>query len=863
MADARTRVMNLSDPFAMNQLFPSNLPPKEVDLTPDSDITIKGGTLSIPQEDGSILIDLRPDLTKRAEEAEHTENLADLIDPTELSRIASNLLEGIDSDESSRKDWLETRARGLNLLGLKLEEGRSDVASSAPLEGMSTVRHPLLLEAVLRFQAMARGELLPASGPVKVRNDTPPNPDMPAPALGQDMQYVEDVATSLERDLNHYLTVSAPEYYPDTDRMLFTIGFGGLGIKKVYNCPLRRRPVSESIDPKDFIVSNAATDLSNAGRLTHRIMMRPSTLKRMQIVGAYRDVAISPATVDTSKNEVDKTIGEIQGISVKQHLFQPEDQEQELYESYCELDIAGYEHKDEDDKVTGLRVPYKVTVHKESRQVLEVRRNYEEDDPLCMPSEVFVDFQFVPGLGFYPIGLLHILGNSTMALTAAWREMLDACMFGNFPGFIYNKSVGRQLTNEFRVAPGGGVGIEVGMQRIQDAIMPLPYKEPGGAMINFIQRVEELAQRIGGTAEANVGEGKQDAPVGTTLALIEQATKMIDAVHKRLHASQQREFALLKKRFKEDPESFWRHRKKPRVQWQTDMFLAALDANEIVPVADPNNPTSLHRVAKASFVAEAALQAPSLFDQMAVAKRVFRIMGIDSEGLFLQQQAPAPADPRMEAVKVKGMGMMQQAQAQEKMAMVKAGQVLAQSKDKAADRTSKERLEIIKLQGQQKQLDQNLQLEQRKAQFEEEGQRRELQFNERKGQMDMQMEAQKNIQKLQIERAKNASKAMAERQKMVMKNAADAQKMQGEREMMGHEMNMERERSTHQMQTEKELNQSKMTAEKEINQSKAEAAKEGMSQKLRQGEESHKVKLQQKKEMAAVKPAAKPKAKKD
>ena len=764
--------------------------PSTIDIgSPDTlsgNTTIENGASKTENSDGSLTIDFSPKSVNQTK-GDWFANLADRIDSGELSRIASELLEGIQNDDMSRKDWLDTRARGIGLLGLKLNEPKGEATS----EGVSTVQHPLLLEATLRFQANARGELLPASGPIKIRNDAPVAPKLPAPPpmpmmppqmghnggppmnggpavpppfgmgggpppgpspFGQqpvnsapsgphinspipappagmpaggpappiapngppalpmppptglmappkpvmpDGMNAEsdELAEALETDMNHWLTAVATEYYPDTDRMLFWIGCGGQGIKKVYNCPLRRRPVSESIDAEDLIVSNAETNLENCGRITHRIKMRPSVLKRMQLVGAYLDIDIPENQVQLP-DPVKEKKQEIQGISPV--MQRPKDSDHEIYECYCELDIAGFEHK-ESGKETGLQLPYVVTIHKESRQVLALRRNWRKEDKMCLAKEYFVDFAFVRALGFYGIGLIHILGNTTSALTAAWRIQLDAGMFSSFPGFIYAKQFGRQLTNQFRIPPGGGVPIDTGGMPINQAVMPLPYKEPGAAFMQLTQNITELGQRVGGTAEMSIGEGKQDAPVGTTLALIEQATKTMDAVHKRLTAAQGKEFQLLKDRFKEDPEAFWRHDKKAAARWKKDQFLEALDNNNLVPVSDPNNPTSMHRIAKAVVIKTLQQGAPDLYDPIAVDTRIMRITGIDPEGLFRQSPAPPPPNPSLIAAQAKQQANQQQQQSLQLQMMLKMKIQELQSQDKQADRASREKVEALKI----------------------------------------------------------------------------------------------------------------------------------------------------------------------
>ena len=433
--------------------------------------------------DGGAIVDFSP---KKGETKPNKfdANLADQIDEAELNRISSELLEGIRNDDSSRQVWLATHAEGIKLLGLTIEEASSGVDSTS-FEGISKARHPLLLEACLLLQANARGELLPAAGPVKVRDDESPKhgighnggppldmapvqPPPVAPPIDR-----SNLADALQKDFNHYLTTTAQEYYPDTDQMLFRVGFGGVGVKKVYNCPIRRRPVSESVDIEDFIVSNALTDLSNAGRVTQRVKMRRATLRRMQLLNVYRDIEIGEPTGTNQANEVDEAKAAVVGVQVQPQ--DPKDNDYELYECYCELELDDFAPPQFKGK--GLALPYRVTIEKESEKVLEIRRNWSEKDEQCLAKEFFVEFPYVKAFGFYGIGLLHILGNTTKTLTAAWRELIDSGMFANFPGFIYAKPAGRQLTNQFRVPPGGGVGLDVGLSSLRDAVMPLPYKD--------------------------------------------------------------------------------------------------------------------------------------------------------------------------------------------------------------------------------------------------------------------------------------------------------------------------------------------------------------------------------------------------
>lgn len=819
---ATTGSLRLDDPY------PKPLGPHLVTSNPEPqpeqtvNAVLEDGVLKVDNDDGTTTIHLNPSaaqLNGEEEETGHEENIAKKLDDSRLQSIASELLEGLERDEMSRKGWLDTRRLGIELLGLKLEKPRTDVGQgSAPLEGMSTVRHPMLLDATVSFQATARAELLPAGGPAKIRNDTPSKPPLVATqTMASQQPDIDDLGDALEKDFNHYLTYVATEYVPDTDRMLFYVGFGGDGFKKVYNCPLKRRTTSESVDAEDLIVSDYATDLKSCKRISHRIKMPRSTLRRMQILGVYRDVEMALPQQITN-NPVDKAKAEIDGVNP--NFKRPEDRDYEVFEIYCELDLD--EYAPEQFKGKGLPLPYRVTVEKETRKVLDIRRNWKEDDKECWPKQYFVQFPFIRGLGFYGLGYIHLLGNTTIALTAAWRIMLDNGMFANFPGFLYSKgAVGRQLSSNMRVGPGQGLGLDIGAQaKMSDAVAPLPYKETGPSFTQFIGHVEDVGRRLASTANINVGEGKQDAPVGTTLALIEQATKVVDSAHKRLYAAQAEELKLIKERLLEDPECFWRHDKTMR-QWQKDQFVQALKESNLVPVADPNNPTSLHRLAKAVAIAERAKEKADLYDPMAVELRILRTAGIDPTGLFRPQQAAPPPDPRLVAIQQKAASADNQNQIQLLEAQIKAATTQAEIQDKAQDRASREKVERMKIELQKLKLQGEMIIHSQDAAHDQMAKRQQMALDVHKHQTQLASDHLSNMQELHHD------------------NVRAAHEMVGGRVDMQHERQMEMERHRAQMERDRQKHE----------------------MELQHAREKHEVELENARQMAKVKPAAKKESK--
>ena len=641
------------------------------DDSPDlDDIASDGAILRINHGDGSVTVALdgKPISTPRSDKTTGWfANLRGDIGEGELVRIADDLIRGVQEDIISRVDWSDAREQGLRLLGLKIEiPGLQGASDGAPVEGMSKVRDSLLLEACLRFQANARSELLPTDGPVKVRDDANGTASMMGhnggPSLvGADLEQ-DQLADALEEDLNHYLTAVATEYYPDTDRMLLMLGFGGMAFKKVYFCPLRGRPVSESVDANDLIVNEAATDLRNAKRVTHKVMMRPSVVTRLQILGVYADVPLSDPHA-AELNAVDREKKNIEGV--QPGSMRPEDRDREIYECYCELNINGFEHTFK-GRETGLEVPYRVTIDLSSREILSIVRNYDEDTKdLPEARATFVKYTFVPGFGFCDIGLVHILANTTNAITAAIREMLDNGMYANFPGFLMADTGGRQNTNIFRVPPGGAAQVKTNGMPIGDAILPLPYNTQQMApLMALVQDLRQNGQRIGGTSEQAVGEGKENAPVGTTLALIDQATKMVNSVHKRMHAAQAEEFQLLVDCFREHPESFINRKCPSKTTWTAETFVKALNDCDLVPQADPNTASQTQRLMKVQAAFQLAALQPTLYDPLAMHTMALQSLGFSNPSqFFAPPEAQAAPPPELQEIQAGMKAALQEADA--------------------------------------------------------------------------------------------------------------------------------------------------------------------------------------------------------
>ncbi|MDE2096334.1 MAG: hypothetical protein KGL39_03745 [Patescibacteria group bacterium] len=630
-------------------------------------------------------VEFGADEQTEARESDFDENLAEHI-PNSLSQIALDIIEGIDSDEQSRQGWVENYVNGLDLLGLKIET--QSVARGR--RSTSKVRHPLLLWSIIQFQAQSRGEMLPAAGPAKVTKK-----------IGDDSQESNAAATDLERDINYYLTVSAPEYYPDTDRMLFYLGYGGTAFKKIYRCPVRQRPVSESVYLPDLIVSNDATDLENAERVTHRIEMMKRQLRRLQLDGIYRDVELQqPAPMEDKIRQKER---DIQGRR-QSSTNRPQDMPYTIYECYCFIDLAPY-GLIENGAPKGLPLPYRITVDRDSRTVLEIRRNWREGDEQYRRRRMFVKFGLVPGMGFLDLGFLHLLGNQTKALTALWRVLIDSGIFSAAPAGIRLKGA-RADTNEINPGPGEFAPLDVPVDDIRKALMALPYKEPSNVLLEMIQMLQIEGQKIVGTLLQESGEGRTNIPVGTIMAMIEQQTQVMASVHKRLHAAQQEELILLKELFAENPEDLWRFsRNQPARRWQTAEEFANY---ELVPASDPNVPAQLHRTMQAQFIAQLATNPVTgpYFNQLAVLQRQLASVGVGDPQSLLNMNGPPPSAGPTPADQIKLAQVQQRAQeSQQQLALeqskeqTRLKEIALESADRAADRSSRERVAVIKAHG--------------------------------------------------------------------------------------------------------------------------------------------------------------------
>lgn len=615
----------------------------DVLLQGDDNPANQGGVISTEMPDGGILLESEPDALQQAPQFDS--NLADYLDDGTLGALGANIVDWVQQDRDSRAEWETMMVKGIEYLGITMEE------RTYPFAGACGVFDPVLMEAVCRWQATASAELMPAQGPVKTQ------------IVGTSSEQIEQQAWRVREFMNLYLTDLAPEYVEENDQMFFWLPLVGSTFKKVYQDPVLQRPVSRFILPENFIVKYTTTDLETCQRMTQVLPMTRRELRLRQLSGFYRDIDIEePQGVPTMGSDaIHDKVQTVEGLTT---TTEAKDNLHTIYECHIDLDLKGYEHQaeteDEDPdtgdavmKETGLPLPYIVTVDYDSKKVLAVRRNWRENDPEFKKTLYFVHFRFVPGLGFYGFGYSHLLGNSAKTATALRRQMIDAETLAMFPGGLRMKGM-RLSDNNLTVGPCEFAEIDTGGQPIQNAIMTMPYKGASDVSLALLKETYEAAKTLVGNSEIAVGEGRQDAPVGTTVALLEAALKLQSATIKRTHRAFRREFKLIAQLFgtylPETPYPF-------PVQGGMQAIMKGDFSNriDVIPVSDPNIASFAQRMMRSDAIVQSATQAPQIHNLYQAYKQRYVEMGIDEARLNLILPPPnsaQPADPLSENMAV-------------------------------------------------------------------------------------------------------------------------------------------------------------------------------------------------------------------
>ncbi len=539
------------------------------------------------------------------------ENLADLLDEDILSDIGHEVYEKFEADKNSRSEWESMFERGFDLLGLKLEE------TTEPFEGAATAVHPLLIESAVKFQSRASQELFPASGPVKTQ------------VLGDVTVEKQRQATRVQNFMNYQITEQMPEYFDEFERMLFHLPLIGSSFKKIYYDSVTERPVSEFVPIDQFYVSYYATDLRRADRYTHVLYRSPVEMTKAINVGMYSEVDLPDAYVPEQSALTEK-MDTVLGLSPSSD----QDYQYVLLEQHCYLEIENYDSP----------CPYIVTIEEQSRKVISIRRNWNPDDETKEKKMFFTHYRFVPGFGFYGLGLIHFLGNLTMSATAAMRNLIDAGQFSNLPGGFKAKGV-RVVGDNDPIAPGEFKEVEATGMDLSKSIIPLPYKEPSGTLFQMLQFVAAAGQKFADTTEQVITEGSNYGPVGTTMALLEASSKFFSAIHKRLHKSQKDEFRILARIDKESlPQEY------PYDVPGVSETIFKEDFNgkvDIIPVSDPNIPSSAHRLMMTQMAVQVAQAAPpGMFNMEELNRTLLSAANIPNlDRIMPEKPKPQPLDP--------------------------------------------------------------------------------------------------------------------------------------------------------------------------------------------------------------------------
>ena len=557
-------------------------------------------------------------------------NLVDFIDLNTLEKISNDLLDAIDSDKQSRSEWEKTYTDGLKYLGMKFDDTRSQ-----PFEGSSGVVHPILAEAVTQFQAQAYKEMLPAKGPVKTE------------IVGARTIETESQAERVQEFMNYYIMNEMDEYDPELDQMLFYLPLAGSCFKKIYFDFVLNRAVAKFVAPEDLIVPYEAADISSAERITHSISMSANEIKKQQVSGFYANVDIGSGSYSEDLDEIEQAIDEIQGISPSYK----ENRNRTVYEVHTVLDIEGFEDLDAQGMPTGLKLPYIVTIEEDSQKILSIRRNYKENDVLKSKINYFVQYKFLPGLGFYGLGLSHMIGGLSKASTSILRQLIDAGTLANLPaGF---KARGMRIRDEDDpLQPGEFRDIDTTGGSLRENLIPLPIKEPSNVLMQLLGILVDSGKRFAAIADMNVGDMNQAMPVGTTVALLERGTKVMSAIHNRLHYAQRIEFGRLAKVFSEYLPPVYNYQVGSGSQEVKQMDFD--DRVDIIPVSDPNIFSQSQRVTLAQELLQMVQSNPEIHGPTGIYeayRRMYAALGVDNVDALLQPPAdntPQPIDAGQE-----------------------------------------------------------------------------------------------------------------------------------------------------------------------------------------------------------------------
>jgi hypothetical protein len=582
--------------------------------TPEPDIEIEvENPDSMTISSGGITIELEP-------EGEFSDdfnaNLAEEMDEGALATVGSELMELVSADIDSRKDWADTFVKGLEVLGLKYEE------RTEPWSGACGVYSTVLTEAAIRFQSESIMETFPAQGPVKTQ------------IIGAISKLKEEAAVRVREDMNYKMTEEMPEYRPEHERMLFSLGLAGSAFKKVYKDPTLGRQVSIFIPAEDVIVPYGTSNLKVAERVTHVMRKTKNEIRKLQVSGFYRDIELGdPINVLT---DIEKKKADQQGYKAS------DDDRYQLLEVHVDMEIEGYEDKDEDGEETGIALPYVITVERGTNEVLAIRRNWDPEDPLKIRRQHFVDYCYIPGFGFYGLGLIHIIGGYARAGTSIIRQLVDAGTLSNLPGGLKARGM-RIKGDDTPIQPGEFRDVDVPSGAIKDNVMTLPYKEPSQVLASLLDKITEEGRRLGAISDMNISDMSANAPVGTTLALLERTLKTMSAVQARVHYSMKQEFKLLKEIIRDyTPQQYdYDPIEGDRKAKQSDY-----DMVEVIPVSDPNSSTMAQRIMQYQAVMQLAAQAPQIYNLPQLHRQMIEVLGVtNADKLVPTEDDQTPKDP--------------------------------------------------------------------------------------------------------------------------------------------------------------------------------------------------------------------------